>query len=408
MESKFLRIKPARILSILFLIFSLLTSFSCQRNRRYPFDAEIARERLETVAEKVWQMYQAVKDTNLLPRTIANGKLKLVPPQDWTAGFFPGLLWYLYDYTKDKKFLDAARRETALLRQQQFNTGTHDVGFMMFCSYGNGLKFTGDEKFKPILIQSAKSLITRFNAKVGCIKSWNTSRWQFPVIIDNMMNLELLFWAAKETGDSTFYQIAVSHANTTLKNHFRADNSSFHVLSYDTLTGEVVARNTHQGLADSSAWARGQSWGLYGFTMAFRETKNPAYLRQAQKIADFLLRHRNLPKDIIPYWDYDVSADKKTPRDASAAAIMASALLELSQLTTGEKGEEYFQHAEKILASLSSKQYFAGKNENEKFIIKHCVGCEPRNIEVDVPLIYADYYYVEALRRYLKLYGKKN
>ncbi|NOZ60701.1 MAG: glucuronyl hydrolase [Calditrichaeota bacterium] len=382
---------------------------TCTKDSNDAFNAQTARARLETIAAKTMKMYEAVKDTNLLPRTVnLDGNLRLVPSSDWTSGFFPGILWYVYDYTKDKKFLQAAMRETALLEPEQFNTGSHDVGFMMFCSYGNGLKFTGDEKFKPILIQSAKSLITRFNPKVGCIKSWNNSRWEFPVIIDNMMNLELLFWAAKETGDSTFYQIAVSHANTTLKNHFRPDNSSFHVLSYDTLTGQVVARNTHQGLADSSAWARGQSWGLYGFTMAFRETKNLAYLEQATKIADFIIDHKNLPADKVPYWDYDASNSPNTHRDASAAAIMASALLELAQFLPENQGEKYFRFAEELLASLSSEKYFAAEGENQNFILKHCTGNKPRNSEVDVPLIYADYYYTEALIRYLKFYGEKN
>ena len=223
-------------------------------------------------------MLEKIGDSNLNPRSInKDGSLKLVKPGDWTSGFFPGCLWYLYEYTKESKWKKSAEFFTNNVEKEQYNSGTHDMGFKMYCSYGNGYRLTGNEKYKEILLQSAKTLITRFNSKVGCVRSWDHSKdtWEYPVIIDNMMNLELLFWATKESGDSTFYKVAVSHANITMKNHFRSDYSTWHVVNYDTLTGKVISKETHQGYADSSCWSRGEAWALYGFTMCYRETNDP-------------------------------------------------------------------------------------------------------------------------------------
>jgi len=274
----------------------------------------------------------------------------------------------------------------------------------MFCSFGNGFRLTHDENFKETLLQSARTLITRFNPKIGCTRSWDHHRdvWQFPVIIDNMMNLELLFWATKVSGDSTFYQIGVTHAHTTLKNHFRKDNSSWHVVNYDTTTGKVINKQTHQGYSHDSAWARGQAWGLYGYTMCYRETKDKRFLIQAQKIADFILNHKNLPEDMIPYWDFDAPNIPDEERDASAGAIICSALYELST-HSGDNGSKYKQAADKILRSLSSAKYRALVGENGNFLLKHSVGSKPGNSEIDVPLIYADYNFLEANLRKLRI-----
>jgi hypothetical protein len=223
-----------------------------------------------------------------------------------------------------------ALRSTSLLEKEKNNTGTHDLGFMMGCSYGNANRIAPKSEYTEILLTSARSLSTRFNPKVGCIRSWDSKSGDFIVIIDNMMNLELLFWATKVSGDSSFYKIAVTHANTTIKNHFRSDNSSYHVLNYDEQTGVVKEKKTAQGAANESAWARGQAWGLYGYTATYRETKDPVYLEQAKKIADFILTKANLPADGIPYWDYNAPGIPNVLRDASAASIMASAFLELS------------------------------------------------------------------------------
>lgn len=337
------------------------------------------------------------------PRTLENGELKLVASRDWTSGFFPGELWYLYQYSGDAKWLTAAQQYTGLLQQEQWNGSTHDMGFKMYCSYGNGYRLTKDTAYRRILIQSARTLITRFNSKAGVIRSWDhgKDKWSYPVIIDNMMNLELLFAATSFTGDSSFYRIAVSHANTTLKNHFRTDYSSWHVVDYDTATGAVIKKTTHQGFADGSAWARGQAWGLYAYTLCFRETGDSAYLRQAQHIAAFVLNHPHLPADKVPYWDFNAPGIPNEPRDASAAAIMASGLLELSRYSP-QNGKAYRRSAAAMLQSLSTK-YCAAPGSSKGFILLHSTGHKPNNSEIDVPINYADYYYLEALLRYQNL-----
>jgi len=332
------------------------------------------------------------------PRTIENGNLKLVPAKDWTSGFFAGELWMLYAFTHKPEWKAKAEEFTAREEKEKLNGGTHDMGFKIFCSYGTGYQLTKDAAYKEVIIQSAKTLSTRFNPKVGCIRSWDhhKEQWGYPVIIDNMMNLELLFAATRLTGDSSFYKIAVSHANTTMKNHFRPDYSSYHVVDYDTATGKVVKRNTHQGYADESAWARGQAWALYGYTMCYRETKNVAYLRQAENVARFILHHPNLPADKIPYWDFNAPGIPNEPRDASAAGVIASGLFELAKYSKNKN--EYLTVANTILQSLT-KNYRSPIGENKGFILLHSTGSKPANSEVDVPLNYGDYYYLEALLR---------
>lgn len=318
----------------------------------------------------------------------------------WTSGFYPGTLLYLYEQTGDQELLDLASQKLTILEKEQFNTGTHDLGFMLFCSFGNANRLSENEAYKKVMLQGAESLSSRFKSEVGLIQSWGSGKWKYPVIIDNMMNLEFLFWAAKESGNEKFKEIAITHADNTIKNHFREDYSSIHVIDYDPETGAVIARNTAQGLADESAWARGQAWGLYGFTVMFRETLDPKYLDQAVKIAEFTLNHPKLPADLIPLWDYDVEADENTLRDASAAAINASALLELSKYVEESQSKKYLNAAKTILQNLSTEKYLAKKGENGGFILKHSVGHFPAGTEVDTPLTYADYYFIEALIRY--------
>ncbi|MBG0858833.1 MAG: glycoside hydrolase family 88 protein [Bacteroidales bacterium] len=339
-----------------------------------------------------------------LPRTIdTSGILVTARSGWWTSGFFPGSLWYLYEYSGDNKIMDNARIMTARIEKEKNNRGTHDLGFMLYCSFGNGLRLTGETAYRDILLTGARSLSTRFRPNIGCIQSWNSRRgWQCPVIIDNMMNLEFLMWAFRESGDSSFYKICVTHSDTTIKNHFRPDYSSYHVVSYDTLTGKVEVRQTHQGAADESAWSRGQSWGLYGYVVMYRETGLKRYLDQAVHIADFMISHPNMPDDMIPYWDFNAPEIPDAKRDASAGSVMASALIELSGYT-GADGAKYLQVAEKQLRALSSPAYRAGLGGNGNFILMHSVGSIPGKSEVDVPLTYADYYYIEALMRYRKL-----
>jgi unsaturated chondroitin disaccharide hydrolase len=322
--------------------------------------------------------------------------------QWWCSGFYPGTLLYLFESTRDSSLLREANRMLALLSKEQFNRSTHDLGFMMFCSFGNALKISPSPEDTTILVNSARSLSTRFDPKVGCIRSWDSKNNDFLVIIDNMMNLELLFWATRATHDSSFYRIAVTHANTTMLNHFRSDNSSYHVVNYDQATGAVKEKRTAQGFSNESAWARGQAWGLYGFTVMYRETHDQKYLDQANRIAAFILKHPNLPADKIPYWDFNAPGIPNALRDASAGAIMCSALLELAGYVPSKLAKEYISDATTMLQTLSGPAYRATNGENGGFLIKHGVGHLPNKTEVDVPLTYGDYYFTEAMIRFKK------
>jgi len=346
-------------------------------------------------------------EEKIVPRTINDdGSLRVVAGHDWTSGFYPGVMWYMYELTGDPEWKGKAVRYTSKLTKEMYNGSNHDVGFRMYCSFGNGLRLIEDEIYVPVLVQSAKTLIARYSETVRSIKSWdfNEEVWQFPVIVDNMMNLELLFWASEETGDPIYRDIAIQHALTTKKNHYRSDYSSVHVVDYDTITGAVRQKNTHQGYADESSWARGQAWGLYGFTMTYRCTKDKQFLEQAEKIAGFLLNHPRLPEDLVPYWDFDAPGIPNEERDVSAAAIIASALYELSTYT--ENGGELKEKADQILESLGSV-YASPAGENYGFILAHSVGNKHGNSEVDVPLNYADYYFLEALVRQERLAHNK-
>ncbi|MFV0564603.1 MAG: glucuronyl hydrolase [Flavobacteriaceae bacterium] len=348
------------------------------------------------------QILSNIDSKKFIPRSYnaEKNKIKYVGEYDWTSGFYPGAMWYLYTLTKDEIWKERATLYTEKLDTVQYWSGNHDVGFMMECSYGNALKHFKSAGYDSVIVQTAKSLSKRFKPNAGILKSWDWSKkWKCPVIIDNMMNLELLFHATRITNDSTYYNIAVSHANTTIANHFRSDYSSYHVVDYNPETGEVIQKNTHQGLSDDSAWARGQSWALYGYTVCYRETKDKKYLDQANHVANFILNHPNLPSDKVPYWDFDAPAGNTTPRDASAAALNASALFELSQYVNADKKENYISAANTIVESLSSPAYFAQTGTNGGFLLLHSVGSKPGDLEVDQPLNYADYYFLEALIR---------
>ncbi len=323
----------------------------------------------------------------------------------WCSGFFGGSLWYLFEYTGEAKWKEAADKWTKAVEQEKFNTRTHDLGFMLYCPFGNGYRLTQNAAYIEPMLTGAKSLATRFDPKYSLIKSWDKhADCEYPVIIDNMMNLEFLFWAAKQSNDQKLYDIAITHADNTLKHHFRDDYSSYHVVCYLPGT-KVFRKKTHQGAADSSAWARGQAWALYGYTMMYRETKDVKYLKQAEGIAKFVINHPNLPADKIPYWDFNAPNLPNEERDASAGAIFASALLELSTYSKKSK-TLYFNTAEKMLVSLVSPAYTATVSENNNFILKHSVGHKPGNSEVNTPIVYADYYYLEALLRYKELISK--
>lgn len=338
-------------------------------------------------------------DSLAFPRSADdNGIIKKVPSKDWTSGFFPGTLWKIYQLTGDARYKAKAKEWTTFIEKEKYNDRTHDMGFKVFCSFGNGYRMTNDESYRVIILESAETLSTRYNSIVGSIRSWdfNKEEWQFPVIIDNMMNLELLFEASNYSEDPKYYNIAQQHANTTLKNHFRENNSSYHVIDYDTITGNIRTKVTHQGFRNESSWARGQAWGLYGYTMAYRYTEDVEFLEQSKKIASFFMEHKNLPEDAVPYWDFDAPNIPSEPRDASAAAVIASGMIELYEYT---KDKKYLEFADEIITSLSSKKYVIQKETNVPFILNHSTGNWPKNDEINGPINYADYYFLEAILR---------
>ncbi len=341
-----------------------------------------------------------------LPQTYEHGELKTVRYDNWVSGFFPGVLWMLYDYTNDEQYRRLAHHFTEIVEPAKKLYNTHDIGFMLYCSFGQGYNLTAKQYYLDVIYEGTQNLLCRWNEDLGVFRSWDFGKqWQYPVIIDNMMNLEILCFMSRQYDDPYYKEVAEIHAKNTLKHHFRDDFSSYHVVSYDTITGLPHAKNTAQGYSDNSAWARGQSWGLYGFTMIYRETRNPIFLEQARNIATFLMNHPRLPADKVPYWDYDAPGTENGNclRDASAAAIMASALIELSQFDRTEMGPKWMELAEQQIRTLTSPAYLAEEGEQGGFILKHGVGNMPAKNEVDVPLTYADYYYVEALMRLKRL-----
>ena len=385
---------------LLISILGLLTLASCTKQE--PMEALI--DRVFTVAEQQYTTMDTRLTEKTLPRTLsADGEFVPSNIYWWCSGFYPGSLWYIYEYTGNEAVKTLAEKNTLKLDSIQYVTRDHDVGFQLNCSYGNAFRLTGNEAYKQVLYQGAKSLSTRFNPAAGVIRSWDFVRkgcdWKFPVIIDNMMNLELLFQASKLTGDNKYKDIAIRHADKTMSCHFRPDMTSYHVVSYNP-DGSIETRQTFQGRSDESAWARGQAWGVYGYTVCYRETGDKKYLEFAQKIADMIIS-RVKTEDHIPLWDYDAPNLPTTPRDASAAAVTSSALFELCGYLPD--GQKYFDYAESILRSLSSPEYLAEPGTNCGFILKHSTGSLAHGSEIDVPLNYADYYYLESLKRYIEI-----
>ena len=344
-------------------------------------------------------------DYTMMPRNIMTDEhhwnCRKATKEEWCAGFWPGVLWYDYEYTQDKHILEEAEKFTASLEfLSRIPAYDHDLGFLVFCSYGNGYRLTKNPAYKQVILDTADSLATLFNPVVGTMLSWprevEPRNWPHNTIMDNMINLEMLFWAAKNGGNPYLYDIAVSHADKTMKCQFRPDYISYHVAVYDTITGNLIKGVTHQGYADSTMWARGQAWALYGYTMCYRYTHDAKYLEQAEKVYNFIFNNKNLPEDLVPYWDFDAPNIPNEPRDASAAACTASALYELSTYLP-DKG--YKETADRIMESLASPSYRAKVGTNGNFILMHSVGSIPHGAEIDVPLNYADYYFLEGLMR---------
>ncbi|PRP66695.1 glucuronyl hydrolase [Nonlabens agnitus] len=376
-----------------------LTLMSCKQDQSQseelkPYNAQ---EALEVRYEKL-ASYPV--DSLSFPRSYSRKEnaVQKVPSKDWTSGFYVGNLFQIHSLTGEDRFQKVALEWLPYMQKEELNDGTHDMGFKIWCSYGEAYEQTGDTAYEKVILKGAQTLSTRFNETVGSLRSWdfNDDIWEFPVIIDNMMNLELLFEATRISGDSTYHNLAVQHANTTLKNHFREDQSSVHVTVYDTISGAVKQRVTHQGLNDDSSWARGQGWAIYGYTMAYRYTKDPAYLNQAKKTAAFFLDHKNLPDDGIPYWDFNDPAIPDAPRDVSAGALVASGLVELYSYTNDQK---YLDYSNKVLSSLKSQEYILPADFDAPFILDHSTGNWPKNDEIDEPIVYGDYYFLELMLR---------
>ncbi|MBM3414255.1 MAG: glucuronyl hydrolase [Bacteroidetes bacterium] len=393
-----------RLGSIAFFLFSF---FSLQAQQSDSSLIVKIRNNMQLAVEQ-YKLLDANVPEGRMPQNFSeqSGKLVTSNTKWWCAGFFPGTLWYIFEYTKDPAIRALAEKRLKLMEPEKHFKSNHDLGFMMYCSFGNAYRITGDPSYKATIDTSAMSLATRFRPGIQSIQSWDSSKnFSCAVIVDNMMNLELLTWVSNNGGDQLFRDIAVTHANTTIERQFRPNNSAYHVLDYSLAQNKLLRKTTWQGAHDTSAWARGQAWALYGFTMMYRLTRDTRYLDQANKIAAFVLNHGHLPKDGIPFWDFDAKEIPNTFRDASAAAILASALIELSAYVSGSLTSSYLLSAETMLNTLSSETYLAKQGTNGGFLLKHSVGALPLNGEVDVALTYADYYFVEAMLRYLARKG---
>ena len=375
------------------LILFFMFIFSCESDNHSLPHINILQEELSPLLD-------LALSHNRIPKTLdKNKEIKWVDePYDWTEGFWSGICWMLFKETSLDKWKKGAETSQNIFINHKNLTTDHDIGFIFNNSYGKGYRITGNKKYKQIMIDAAQSLSSRFNGNIGCIQSWDcvdnwqTKRgWKFPVIIDNLMNLEILFEATKLTGETKYEDIAIRHALTTMEYHFREDGSAYHVVDYDPLTGSVRSKETAQGYADESTWARGQAWALYGYTMCYRYTGNERFLIQAERIYDYIINHPNYPEDGIPYWDFDVPNISTEPRDASAAAIMASAMIELDEYSE----INCLKQAGRILRTLSSNDFL--KDDTQYFLLNHSIGSIPHGNEIDVPLVYADYYYLEAL-----------
>jgi unsaturated chondroitin disaccharide hydrolase len=381
---------------VLILGFALLVS--CKSGINSP--SEVTANTKNLLETRYRMLLDYPVDSMSMPRsmTLKTNTIKKVPSRDWTSGFFAGNLWQLYRLTGNEAYKNQAEKWTPFSKKESVNNNSHDVGFKVFCSFGEALKVENKPEYAAVIIKGAETLCTRFNARVGAIRSWDFNKeiWDYPVIIDNMMNLELLFEASKLSGNKKYQEIAIQHANTTLKNQFRPDNSCYHVIDYDPASGTVRKKTTLQGYNDDSVWARGQAWAVYGFTMSYRYTKDPAYLKQAEATAKFFINNKNLPEDGIPYWDFKDPAIPDSARDVSAATVMASALYELYGYT---KDKSYLTFADKVMTSLRSDKYILSDAVKAPFILDHSTGNWPKKDEIDEPIIYADYYFLEALLR---------
>ena len=365
------------------------------------------QEAVDYCASQAARTLETVPSEDRMPNCVEAGssEWKYVSPGGWTSGFWPGELWYLYESTGDAKWKDAAGKATETMLPVAYQTPhSHDVGFMVMPSIGHAYRLTGEDRYREALVSAADSLATLYNPNVGTILSWpgmvQKMDWPHNTIIDNMLNLELLFWVAENCNRPDLYDIAFRHSETTMEHQFREDGSTCHVVVYDPETGEELAKHTHQGWKDESMWARGQAWAVYGFTMAYRFTRDERFLKTAVRATETYLSR--LPEDGIPYWDFEAGEQlEDQPKDASAAAIVASALLELQGYLPVAEAKRYRSEAEKTIRILSAAPYRAG-DQCSAFLL-HSTGHMPKGNEVDASISYADYYYLESLVRLQRL-----
>lgn len=391
-------------MSKFFLMLTIVLIVSCSPTKK---EAPVfsAQEMLDESVIKTKETLKGLSVKDSFLRNIPENQTtwESVGVNDWCSGFWPGVLWYAYEASNDASLKKEAAAFTAPIKTIAYNSArNHDIGFMVYCSFGNGYRITGNKEYKEVLLSAADTLATLYNDKVGSILSWPEKREEYAhnTIIDNMMNLELLFWAAKNGGDQRLYDIATSHAEVTMNNLVREDNSLYHLGSFNEETGEFLKGYTHQGYADESMWARGQTWGIYGFAMAYRETGRKDFLETSIKLADHFLER--LPEDGIPFWDFDDPKIPNAPKDASAAAIAACGMFEIANLVEDVTLKNKFNTAAtKFVEILSSDAYYSG--DKNQALLLHSTGHLPNNSEIDMPIIYADYYYMEALMRLKKL-----
>ncbi|WP_282165553.1 glycoside hydrolase family 88 protein [Cellulophaga baltica] len=391
-------------MSKFFLMLTIVLIVSCSPTKK---EAPVfsAQEMLDESVIKTKETLKGLSVKDSFLRNIPENQTtwESVGVNDWCSGFWPGVLWYAYEASNDTSLKKEAEAFTAPIKTIAYNSArNHDIGFMVYCSFGNGYRITGNPEYKEVLLSAADTLATLYNDKVGSILSWPEKREEYAhnTIIDNMMNLELLFWAAKNGGDQRLYDIATSHAEVTMNNLVREDNSLYHLGSFNEETGEFLKGYTHQGYADESMWARGQTWGIYGFAMAYRETGRKDFLEISIKLADHFLER--LPEDGIPFWDFDDPKIPNAPKDASAAAIAACGMFEIANLVEDVTLKNKFNTAAtKFVEILSSYAYYSG--DKNQALLLHSTGHLPNNSEIDMPIIYADYYYMEALMRLKKL-----
>jgi len=328
----------------------------------------------------------------------------------WTSGFYPGCLWLAYELSGRNEFKTWAKRWTAGLEKEAENTGTHDLGFMFGCSFGNGIKNVSPDEavtYKETLVMAAITLDKRYSPKVGMLRCyWDEPPFSqdttlFPVVVDIMMNLELLFWGTEHGAPASLKEHAISHALNTYRDFVRPDGSSYHVVRYNKDSGTIFNKGQLQGQNENSTWTRGHAWFIYGMTVCYRYTKDETFLTKACLLADYFLKR--LTPDNVSAWDFDSKPEYKDTKDASATAIVSSALFELSTYVKDPtRKEKYLDKATAMLAALCSKKYLAeGEKTNALLLHSTQYLTQPGNQNTDKPAIFADYYFLEAIKRYL-------